>query len=118
MLNFEVNRRIKASLPPEDWKRIMYVSGGANLNLQPAALGIQIDNSYMAYPFLVDNNARFWWRAVGKASKKDLIQMCQVYDRLAKREATPASVYDTLLSELLKPNKGGNNSAKKEGMKE
>lgn len=101
MLNFEVNRRIRANLPKDEWKNVIYISGGSNLNLKPSSLGIDIENSYLAYPFLVDDHGKFWWRAGGKATPKDLIALCLLKDHLAGSEPTPAKVYEKVLSEIL-----------------
>lgn len=101
VLNFEANRRVKASLPAEEWRNIIYLSGGANLNLKPSALGINIENSYLAYPFLVDKQSRFWWRAAGKATPKDVVNLCLFHDRLIGAEPTPAKVYEKVVKESL-----------------
>lgn len=54
LLNFYTKSRIRSQYPIEDQKNIITVDGLQH-NLDPAALGINVENSLLPYLFLVDS---------------------------------------------------------------
>jgi len=53
--------------------------------VKPAVLGINVENSFLAYPFLLDNQGRILFSAVGKAIPSDFYVLNKICDPLFKQ---------------------------------
>jgi len=60
LFNWEVNRRMRKAIPKEEHDHVLYVEAPNKIDLNPDAIGINIENSYLTYAFLVDRQVQIF----------------------------------------------------------
>jgi len=81
-LNPFVHLRVRLKLSQEDRKRMIYPDKRMQINLDPVVLGVNIENSFLSYVFLVDFKGVIIWKAAGVAKPEWLLDMTRVYEKV------------------------------------
>lgn len=102
----------------EDWPNVLQIKE-AWIDMSPQALGgVDMENSFLGYAFVVDKNSNIHWRAVGMAKDYELDSLFKVVSDLKlqhekKQEQLQAKNSDNANANPEKPVEASNQQAPK-----
>eukprot|EP01125_Pyxidicula_operculata_P010881 TRINITY_DN3574_c0_g1_i2.p2 TRINITY_DN3574_c0_g1~~TRINITY_DN3574_c0_g1_i2.p2 ORF type:complete len:245 (+),score=59.79 TRINITY_DN3574_c0_g1_i2:26-760(+) len=82
MLNPVLKIQLNKKLDKEEKENVIFLNN--SIDLDPNSLGIDIENSYLIYVFLVDSAGRTRWRAVGRPEQHEVEQLEKLIKGLEK----------------------------------
>lgn len=67
-------------------KNVEYIYCYETIPVSQKELGIDVENSFLNYQFLVDNQLNIRWKSVGLANEKDLENLKKTTQRILEKE--------------------------------